>query len=210
MRELCDPYRMWGLSNNIRMQRSNAQWGFVGGSFLIGWAIACSSAPTPARSAEVAVSTSKDDTRSASARPRELARNAERKPARAERAAPVRASLPRTGPVLPWLSPSHVAAAVRAQEPAFGACQALGDSESASRDGAITVGWLVGADGSIADVTLGQSTFKSELVNDCVLSVARHVTFPASASTAQVFWTVRLRGAESGALAEAGHYRERH
>jgi hypothetical protein len=122
----------------------------------------------------------------------------------------VRVSLPRTGPVLPWLSPSHVAAAVRAQEPAFGACQTLGNSESASRDGAITVGWLVGADGSIADVTLGQSTFKSELVNDCVLSVARQVTFPASASTAQVFWTVRLRGSESGALAEAGHYRERH
>jgi hypothetical protein len=122
---------------------------------------------------------------------------------------PVRVSLPRTGPVLAWLSPSHVAAAVRKQEPAFGACQTLGNSESARREGAITVGWLVGADGSVADVTLGQSTFKSALVNDCVLSVARKVTFPASASSAQVFWTVRLQGEASGPLAEAGHYRAR-
>jgi len=116
--------------------------------------------------------------------------------------------MPRTGPVLSWLSPSHVAAAVRAQEPAFGACSTLGNSQS--REGAVTVGWLVGTDGSVVDVTLDQSTFKSELVNDCVLSVARQVTFPASASTAQVFWTLRLRGEASGPLAEAGRYRERH
>jgi hypothetical protein len=101
-----------------------------------------------------------------------------------------------------------VAAAVRAQEPAFGACPTLGNSQS--REGAVTVGWLVGTDGSVVDVTLDQSTFKSELVNDCVLSVARQVTFPASASTAQVFWTLRLRGEASGPLAEAGRYRERH
>jgi hypothetical protein len=124
-----------------------------------------------------------------------------------ERELPARAGMPADG-VLPWLSPSHVAAAVRAQEPAFGACQELGNAEAQHRDGAITVGWLVGPDGSIASVTLGQSTFTSGLVNDCVLSVARQVTFPASASSAQVVWTVRLRGAEpGGALAEAGHYR---
>src|SRR6185295_19611258 len=120
---------------------------------------------------------------------------------------PERARLP-ADRVLPWLNPSHVAAAVRAQEPAFGACQELGNAEAQHRDGAITVGWLVSPDGSIANVTLGQSTFASDLVNDCVLSVARQVTFPASASSAQVVWTVRLRGAAgAGALAEAGHYR---
>lgn len=117
--------------------------------------------------------------------------------------------MPPTRPRLAWLSPSHIAAAVRVQETAFGACQALGNSESPSRDGAITVGWLVGADGNVADVTLGQTTFESGLINDCVLSVARQVTFPASASTAQVFWTVRLQRAESGPLAEASHYSER-
>jgi len=69
---------------------------------------------------------------------------------------------------------------------------------------------LVGPDGSVSNVTLGQSTFTSDLVNDCVLSVARQVTFPASASSAQVVWTVRLRGGEGGGpLAEAGHDRER-
>jgi hypothetical protein len=66
---------------------------------------------------------------------------------------------------------------------------------------------LVGADGSVANVTLGQSTFTSELVNQCLLSVARQVTFPASASSAQVYWTVRLRGTEAGAIAEASRYR---
>jgi hypothetical protein len=68
---------------------------------------------------------------------------------------------------------------------------------------------LVGADGSVTNVTLGQSTFTSELVNQCVLSVARQVTFPASASSAQVYWTVRLQGSEAGAIAEAGRYRSR-
>jgi hypothetical protein len=102
-----------------------------------------------------------------------------------------------------------VAAAVRAREPAFGACQELGGSESQHRDGAITVGWLVGPDGTVSDVTLGLSTFTSDLVNDCVLSVARQVIFPASASSAQVVWTVRLRAAEGGPLAEAGRNRDR-
>jgi len=113
------------------------------------------------------------------------------------------------GPVLPWLSPSHVAAAVRVQEAAFGACQELDSSPPQGRDDAVTVGWLVGANGTVTDVTLGQSTFTSALVNDCVLSVARQVTFPASASSAQVVWTVRLRAAEGGPFAEAGRYRNR-
>jgi hypothetical protein len=113
------------------------------------------------------------------------------------------------GRVLAWLSPSHVAAAVREQEPAFGACQELGN-EARSREGAITVGWLVGADGSVSEVTLGRTTFTSDLVNDCMLSVARKVTFPASQSSAQVFWTVRLRGSDDEPLAEASRYRERH
>jgi hypothetical protein len=190
------------------MQRTNAQWQWVGGPSLVAAALACSCAPLPARSADVAVATRGDDTRLENAGPSDLASEGKRLPTGPERAVPVRVSLPRSGPVLAWLGPSHVAAAVRAQEPAFGACQALGNSESTRREGAITVGWLVGADGSVSDVTIGQSTFASELVNDCVLSVARQITFPASASTAQVFWTVRLRGTESGALAEASRYRE--
>ena len=110
--------------------------------------------------------------------------------------------------VLPWLSPSHVAAAVREQEPAFVACQAF-SNEARARDGAVTVGWLVDPDGSVAEVTLGRSTFSSDLVNECVLSVARQVSFPASASSAQVFWTIRLRGSEPGPYAEAAPYRNR-
>jgi hypothetical protein len=101
-----------------------------------------------------------------------------------------------------------VAAAVRAQEPAFVACKAFND-EASTRDGVVTVGWLVDPDGSVAEVTLGRSTFASDLVNECVLSVARQVTFPASASSAPVFWTIQLRGAESGPFAEAAGYRNR-
>jgi hypothetical protein len=101
-----------------------------------------------------------------------------------------------------------VAAAVRAQEPAFVACQEFNNQQSA-RAGAVTVGWLVDPDGSVAEVTLGRSTFASDLVNECVLSVARHVSFPASASSAQVFWTIRLNGNERGPFAEAAGYRNR-
>lgn len=103
---------------------------------------------------------------------------------------------------LPWLGPSHVAAAVRAHEPAFVACQAFSNEPTAA-GGKVTVGWLVDPDGKVAEVTLGRSSFASDLVNECVLSVARHVAFPASASSAQVFWTIRLGGAERGPLAEA-------
>jgi hypothetical protein len=106
---------------------------------------------------------------------------------------------------LPWLSPSHIGAAVRAHQAAFGACQSLADSAADREDGAVTVGWLVGADGSVSHVTVGPSTFDDALVNNCVLSVARRVTFPASSSSTQVSWTVRLREASSGALAEASH-----
>lgn len=115
-------------------------------------------------------------------------------------AAPARSSAP-----LPWLSPSHIGAAVRAQQAAFGACQSLADSAADREDGAVTVGWLVGADGSVSHVTVGPSTFEDALVNDCVLSVARRVRFPASSAPTQVSWTVRLREAPSGALAEATH-----
>jgi hypothetical protein len=104
---------------------------------------------------------------------------------------------------VPWLSPSSIGAAVRAQQAAFGACQSLADSAVDREDGAVTVGWLVGADGSVSHVTVGPSTFDDTLVNDCVLSVARRVRFPASAGSTEVSWTVRLREAASGALAEA-------
>jgi hypothetical protein len=94
---------------------------------------------------------------------------------------------------------------VRAHQADFGACQALANSEAERRDGAVTVGWLVESSGSVSQVTLGPSTFEEALVNDCVLSVARRVTFPASAAETQVSWTVRLRGEAGGALAETAH-----
>lgn len=202
MHGLRDPYRCRGDLIIKRMQRSNAQWARVGITPVL-FALGCSSGRTPAHAPEASSSTSDTISDGAAASPSHP-QSASRA---AEPAAPPRASRAATGPVLPWLSPSHVAAAVRAQEPAFGACQTLGNSPS--RDGAVTVGWLVGPDGSVANVTLGKSTFTSELVNQCVLSVARQVTFPASASTAQVYWTVRLRGSEAGPIAEAGRYRSR-
>jgi hypothetical protein len=183
-----------------RMQRSNAQWACVGIAPVL-FALGCSSGGTPPHAPEASVSSSEATPEGLEPAPSDPKNT----PQAGVPAAPARTSRAATGPVLPWLSPSHVAAAVRAQEPAFGACQTLGNSPS--RDGAVTVGWLVGPDGSIANVTLGQSTFTSELVNQCVLSVARQVTFPASASSAQVYWTVRLRGSEAGPIAEAGRYR---
>lgn len=104
---------------------------------------------------------------------------------------------------LPWLSPSHIGAAVRAHHSDFQACQALGDLESQREDGAVTVGWAVRANGSVKGVTLGSTTFASEGVNACVLGVAKKVTFPASAAPTQVSWTVKFRGAPLAPLADA-------
>jgi hypothetical protein len=104
---------------------------------------------------------------------------------------------------LPWLSPSHIGAAVRAHHGDFQACQALGDLESRREDGAITVGWLVRPDGTANDVTLGPSTFASSRINTCVLDVAKQVTFPRSAAPTNVSWTVKFLGASPGTLASA-------
>jgi len=103
-----------------------------------------------------------------------------------------------------WLSPSHVGAAVRAHNGEFSACQTLAALESRREDGAVTVGWLVERDGSVDEVTLGPSTFASAKVNDCVLSVARAVTFPPSSAPTQVSWTVKFHGSLSGPLAAGG------
>lgn len=104
-------------------------------------------------------------------------------------------------PALEWLSPSHIGAAVRAHHGDFQACQALGDLESRREDGAVTVGWLVKADGSVNRVTVGHSTFTSRSINACVLDVARQVTFPRSAAPTEVSWTVKFRGAPHEPLA---------
>jgi hypothetical protein len=122
------------------------------------------------------------------------------------RAVPAQSSSQRR---LPWLGPSHIGAAVREHEAAFGACQTLDDAAARARDGAITVGWLVDADGSVAEVSLARSSFASPLVNECVLSVARQVTFPASVSATQVSWTVRLQATTGGALADAARFQTR-
>ena len=100
---------------------------------------------------------------------------------------------------LPWLNPSHVGAAVRAHHDDFQACQALGDLESRREDGAVTLGWLVLPDGSVNDVTVGPSTFRSASINACVLGVAKQVTFPRSAAPTNISWTLEFRGASSHA-----------
>jgi hypothetical protein len=115
------------------------------------------------------------------------------------------------GARLASLSPRHVGAAVREQYEAFSACQALADIETLKRDGAVTVGWLVETDGSIKAVNVAATTFSSVRVNECVLGAARQVRFPATASRAEVTWTVNFRGAAGGPVAEAGrHLGSRH
>jgi hypothetical protein len=122
---------------------------------------------------------------------------------RAAPAAPATASSDaRDNADLPWLSPSHVGAAVRAHHASFQACQALGDLESQREDGTVTVGWAVRANGSVNGVTLGASTFASEGINACVLDVAKEVTFPPSASPVQVSWTVEFRGEPQAPVAD--------
>ena len=118
-----------------------------------------------------------------------------------------RASAPEAGEVadLPWLSPRHVGAAVRARHEDFQACQALGDLESRREDGAVTVGWLVLPDGTVNDVTIGPSTFQSTRINACVLGVAKQMTFPRSPAPTNISWTLEFRGASSHAPIATAH-----
>ena len=104
---------------------------------------------------------------------------------------------------LPWLSPSHIGAAVREHHGDFQACQALGDLVSRREDGSITVGWAVQANGTVKQVTVGPTSFESSRINGCVLGVAKQVRFPASAAPTQVSWTVRFRGAGHEPMADA-------
>jgi TonB family protein len=111
---------------------------------------------------------------------------------------------PAPHPELAWLSPRHIGAAVRAHHGAFTACQTLADNSSRHREGVVTLGWLVKTDGSVTDVTVGPSSFESDRVNHCVLSVAKRVTFPPSSVQARVSWTVKFQGASNASLANAG------
>jgi TonB family protein len=95
-----------------------------------------------------------------------------------------------------------VGAAVRVHHDAFSACQALADIASRHREGAVTVSWLVEANGSVDEVTVGHSTFETGAFNACVLSVARLVTFPPSPAPSHISWTVKFRGPPNAALAE--------
>lgn len=104
---------------------------------------------------------------------------------------------------LPWLSPSHIGAAVREHHGDFQACQALGDLMSRREDGSITVGWAVQANGTVKQVTVGPTSFESSRINGCVLGVAKQVRFPASAAPTQVSWTVKFRGAGHEPMADA-------
>lgn len=204
MRTSLEPYRTAGEQTITRMQRNIAHWAFVGVSLGLQWTLGCAAAPATTQSPAESPSASQGE------RTAEQNGSIDHHEPAAQGAEVVRVSSGASPArrVLPWLGPSHVAAAVRAQEPAFVACQAFSNEQSAGA-GKVTVGWLVDPDGSVAEVTLGRSTFASDLVNECVLSVARHVTFPASASPAQVFWTIRLGGSERGPFAEAAGYRNR-
>jgi len=161
--------------------------GFAGVMYAL---VGCAGASTPARDA------------SAPAHAETPARAAA--PSTTQPAAPrASAHVAPPGEELPWLSPSHVGAAVRAHHGDFQACQALGDLESSREDGAITVGWLVRPDGGVKDVTVGPTTFRSARINACVLDVAKQVTFPPSAAATNVSWTVKFRGASHAPVAEA-------
>lgn len=184
-----------------------AAWRYLGFVCLIGAVGGCATAAAPPRGAV--------DTRDRSARTASATRSVDS--GIGNDASPTQSSLAtssssseqpassdaRSDVDLPWLSPSHVGAAVRAHHSDFQACQALADLESQREDGAVTVGWAVQANGSVRGVTLGSSTFASQGINACVLGVAKKVTFPASAAPTHVSWTVKFRGSPPAPLADA-------
>lgn len=137
-----------------------------------------------------------------------LERNYPTTPETPREEAPVRATLVSAHvelepePELTYLSPPRVAAAVRAHQSDFLACQALANLETRHAPGAVTVGWLVEADGGVTAVQLGASSFGSTRVNQCVLNVARSMSFPASLIRTHVSWTVRFQGGADEPIAE--------
>lgn len=90
------------------------------------------------------------------------------------------------------LEPSQISAVVRAGYLAFGGCQAL-DADAQSRDGAVTVDWIVRPDGSVNEVSVIDSSFDSAQVDDCVADVARGLKFPEADSSTRVAWKVRFQ-----------------
>ena len=101
-----------------------------------------------------------------------------------------------------WLSPRHVSAAVRVQHGAFSACRTLaGSAYEATGDDAITLGWCVEPSGAVSEVALDRTTFENPRINECMLSVAREVRFPAPPTRTEVSWTVRFRDTDDDQLA---------
>jgi TonB family protein len=90
------------------------------------------------------------------------------------------------------LEPAEISAVVRAGYLAFGGCQAL-DADAQSRDGVVTVDWIVRPDGTVNDVSVIDSSFGSAQVDDCVADVARGLRFPEAGSSTRVAWKVRFQ-----------------
>jgi hypothetical protein len=90
------------------------------------------------------------------------------------------------------LEPAQISAVVRAGYLAFGGCQAL-DADAQSRDGAVTVDWIVRPDGTVNEVSVIDSSFDSAQVDDCVADVARGLIFPEADSSTRVAWKVRFQ-----------------
>ncbi len=90
------------------------------------------------------------------------------------------------------LEPAQISAVVRAGYLAFGGCQAL-DAEAQSRDGVVTVDWIVRPDGTVNEVSVIASSFASPQVDDCVADVARGLKFPEADATTRVAWKVRFQ-----------------
>jgi hypothetical protein len=88
------------------------------------------------------------------------------------------------------------------QHGAFSACRTLaGSPYEATGDAAITLGWCVEPSGAVSEVALDRTSFESPRINECMLSVAREVRFPAPPTRTEVFWTVRFRDTDDDQLA---------
>lgn len=187
---------------HTRTTRSNgahpAAWHCLGFTGVMCALLGCATTPSSARSAE-----SERGQHGVAAREAPLLVMAPASKASASLTSAQLGAGDAAGAELPWLSPSHIGAAVREHQGDFQACQALGDLMSRREDGSVTVGWAVRANGTTQQVTVGHSSFASPSINACILEVAQQVTFPASAAPTHVSWTVKFRGAAHEPMADA-------
>ena len=121
-----------------------------------------------------------------------VARNAE--PAHAVQAPPPASELTPTGP---GLSSEQVADVVRGRSLAVGGCHAVEFSGSEPLAGFVVLDLTINSGGKVMHAYVSESSYTRQTLTDCVVSVARGLTFPQASGSTEISWRFDFRGRQS-------------